>query len=126
MSKGAYLTDLRAADKKAQEIINQAYETRRLKKQSVETQANKELEVIKKQLAAEYLGAGGGETKTSEAHKQSLKEETDKKLAALQATAEGKKKESLALILHFVTKVNPKANKKNVQAYQQKAIQSVA
>mmetsp|Transcript_5516 Transcript_5516/g.7695 ORF Transcript_5516/g.7695 Transcript_5516/m.7695 type:complete len:128 (+) Transcript_5516:33-416(+) len=127
MSKqGAYLGDLRLADKKAQEIINAAYEKRRVKKQEVEAQANKELEVIKKQLQAEILGAGGADTGNNEEQKRKLKAETDKKLSELKAKAASKKSQSLNIILHFVTKVNPKASKVDVQAYQQKTIAAVA
>eukprot|EP00466_Bigelowiella_natans_P012949 jgi/Bigna1/91599/estExt_fgenesh1_pg.C_1080031 len=126
MSKqGAYLSDLRAADKKAQDIINEAYEKRRVQKQQAEAQANKELETIKKQLQADILGT----SENKEGHdslRQKLKEETDKKLAELKKKAGEKMNDSLGLILHFVTKVNPKATKENVQAFQQKAIQSVS
>mmetsp|Transcript_19556 Transcript_19556/g.47765 ORF Transcript_19556/g.47765 Transcript_19556/m.47765 type:complete len:111 (-) Transcript_19556:462-794(-) len=77
--QGDYLTKLRNADKKAQEIINEAYEMRRVKKQQVEAQANKELEGIKKKLADEILG-GGGPSKSTEEQRQKLKSETAKKI----------------------------------------------
>ncbi|GAB5372384.1 hypothetical protein AAMO2058_001660500 [Amorphochlora amoebiformis] len=126
MSKqGAYLTELQAADKKAQEIINQAYEKRRVLKQEVEAQANKELEIQKKKLRADILG---GEVKTAsdEAQKKKLKEETDKKLVEMKKKAASKKDLSLSIILHYVTKVDPTAKKVHFQAYEQKAIASVA
>mmetsp|Transcript_19557 Transcript_19557/g.47766 ORF Transcript_19557/g.47766 Transcript_19557/m.47766 type:complete len:127 (-) Transcript_19557:413-793(-) len=123
--QGDYLTKLRNADKKAQEIINEAYEMRRVKKQQVEAQANKELEGIKKKLADEILG-GGGPSKSTEEQRQKLKSETAKKLKDLKTKAATKKDVCLSLVLHFVTKVNPKATKENVQAYQQKNIASVA
>jgi len=66
------------------------------------------------------------DTGNNEEQKRKLKAETDKKLSELKAKAASKKSQSLNIILHFVTKVNPKASKVDVQAYQQKTIAAVA